>query len=110
LTFITATDEFRDFVRAAVTKDKTYTIKFIFRAFDIDRNRKLSAREIKEIGEFVRKPLTDDEIRSAIKAQTGKENESLTFPQVVEMLTGEKFTGDPDPYDGKLKLHCCLVL
>jgi Ca2+-binding EF-hand superfamily protein len=103
-------DEFKQFVTAALAKDRTYTVKLIFRAFDKDRNRKLSAREIKEIGQFVEKPLTDDEIRAAIKAHTGNETGSLTFPQIAEMLTGEKVPDDADPYDGKLKSGCCLLL
>jgi Ca2+-binding EF-hand superfamily protein len=103
-------EEFEQFASAAITRNRTYTLKLIFRAFDKDRDRTLSAREIKEIGQFVEKPLADDEIKSAIDARTGKEASSLTFPQVVEMLTGEKVPYDTDPYDGKLKSECCLLL
>jgi Ca2+-binding EF-hand superfamily protein len=103
-------DEFKEFVTGALKKDKTYTIKLIFRAFDKDRSKSLQANEIKEIGEYIGHPLDDATIKAKIKEITQKEDGALTFAQVVKLLTGDDIKADTDPYDGRLKSRCCLLL
>jgi Ca2+-binding EF-hand superfamily protein len=103
-------DEFKAFVVAALTKDTDYTIKLVFRAFDKDRSRNLDATEVKKIGEYVGKPLSDDEVAAGIERIAGKKNAKLTYAQVVKLLTDKDIPADTDPYDGKLKSGCCLLL
>jgi Ca2+-binding EF-hand superfamily protein len=94
--------EFQAFAKAALTKDTTYTLKLVFRAFDKNRNGSLEAAEIKQIGRYVGKELEDQEVQDGIaKLAPGKTG--LNFAQVVKLLTDADIAGDTDPYDGKLK-------
>jgi Ca2+-binding EF-hand superfamily protein len=96
-------EEFEEFVKATLRNDDKYIIKLVFRDFDKDRSSILRLSEIKEIGEFVGRPLHDATIKAKIKEITGKEGSALTFAQLVKLLTGEIIKEDTDPYDGKLK-------
>jgi Ca2+-binding EF-hand superfamily protein len=104
-------DEFKAFVKAALTGDKVYTLKLVFRAFDKDRSRALDAAEVKEVGKYVGANLSDEEIAAGMLKLTGKKDGSLNYSQVVKLLTGQDISADTDPYDGKLKKSgCCLIL
>jgi Ca2+-binding EF-hand superfamily protein len=104
-------DEFKAFVKAALTGDKVYTLKLVFRAFDKDRSRALDAKEVKEVGKYVGANLTDDEVEAGLLKLTGKKNGALNYAQVVKLLTNQDIDAATDPYDGKLKKSgCCLIL
>jgi Ca2+-binding EF-hand superfamily protein len=103
-------DDFREFVVAALRDNKQFFIKLLFRAFDTNRSRSLSINSIKQIGQYSQSPRTNAEVKQAIVTHTGKEDGKLTFPQVIQLLTGETIQDDIDPYDGKLKSGCCLLL
>jgi Ca2+-binding EF-hand superfamily protein len=85
-------------------------LKLIFRAFDKDRSRSLSADEIKQIGQYTGNPKTDAEVKQAILKHTGKGDGQLTFAQATRLLTGATIPADADPYEGKLKSGSCLLL
>ncbi|OHS93640.1 EF hand family protein [Tritrichomonas foetus] len=102
--------EFSDFVKAALDKDATYTIKMAFRSFDKDRSKNLDAKEVKAIAGYVGRDMTDEEVAAAMEKLTGKSKGTLTYPQVVKMITGKDIDKDADPYDGKLKSSCCLLI
>jgi Ca2+-binding EF-hand superfamily protein len=103
-------DEFKAFVVAALTKDTNYTLKLVFRAFDKDRSRELDAKEIKEVGRYVGRELTDEEIETGIQRVGGKKGGKLKYSQVVKLITNKEVDPNTDPYDGKLKSGCCLLL
>jgi Ca2+-binding EF-hand superfamily protein len=103
-------DEFKAFVAAALKKDTDYTIKLVFRAFDKDRSRNLDAKEVKQIGEYIGRPMTDEEVGAGIERIAGKKDAKLTYAQVVKLLTNKDIDPNTDPYDGKLKSKCCLLL
>jgi Ca2+-binding EF-hand superfamily protein len=94
-------DEFKAFVVAALTKDQDYTLKLVFRAFDKDRSRTLDASEIKEIGRYVGRNLSDEEVSRALQERTGDPNGQLNFAQVVKLLLNKDIADDTDPYEGK---------
>jgi Ca2+-binding EF-hand superfamily protein len=95
-------DEFKNFVSAALNKDQDYTIKLVFRAFDKDHSRTLDATEIKAIGKYVNRDLSDEEISEVAKRQTGDPNSPLNFAQIVKLLLKKDIPDDTDPYDGKI--------
>jgi Ca2+-binding EF-hand superfamily protein len=103
-------DEFTAFVVAALSGDKNYTLKLIFRAFDKDRSRALDAAEVKAVGKYAGTELSDEEIQAGIEKITGKKDGTLSYAQVVKLLTGTEIDPTTDPYDGKLKKSgCCLI-
>ena len=102
--------EFGEFVKAALDRDSLYTIKLAFRSFDKDRSKSLDAAEVKGIATYVGRDMTDEEVAAAMEKLTGKSKGKLTYPQVVKMITGKDIDKDADPYDGKLKSSCCLLL
>jgi Ca2+-binding EF-hand superfamily protein len=103
-------EEFKAFLVATLTTDTDYTIKLVFRAFDTDRSRNLDANEIKQIGDYIGRPMTDEEVTTAIERIAGKKNAKLTYAQIVKLLTNKDIDPNTDPYDGKLKSKCCLLL
>jgi Ca2+-binding EF-hand superfamily protein len=104
-------DEIKAFIVAALTADKVYILKLVFRAFDKDRSRALDAKEIKAVGKYVGNELTDEQIEAALVKHTGKKKGSLNYAQVVKLLTGNDIDAETDPYDGKIKKSgCCLLL
>jgi Ca2+-binding EF-hand superfamily protein len=102
--------EFKAFIAAALTKDADYTIKLVFRAFDKDRSRTLDAIEVKQIGEYVGWTMTDAEVSTGIERIAGKKDAKLTYAQVVKLLTNKDIDPNTDPYNGRLKSKCCLLL
>ena len=96
-------EEFREFVEAGIRKDKRYAIKMQFRAFDSDRNRALDAEEVERLSAFHQRHLTDKEIGDLLEARTGSRTGTLTFAQVLELLTSEVVDEDVDPYENNLK-------
>jgi Ca2+-binding EF-hand superfamily protein len=104
-------NEFKEFVTAALKGDKVYTLKLVFRAFDKDRSRALDKKEVKAISKYVGNELTDEEVETGLIKITGKRDSTLTYAQVVKLLTGQEIDAATDPYDGKLKKSgCCLLL
>jgi Ca2+-binding EF-hand superfamily protein len=103
-------EEFKAFVTAALAKDTDYTIKLVFRAFDKDRSRSLDAKEVKQIGEYVGRPMSDEDVAAGIERIAGKKDAKLNYAQVVKLLTNKDIDAKTDPYDGKLKSGCCLLL
>jgi Ca2+-binding EF-hand superfamily protein len=93
-------EEFEAFVRAALTKDTDYTLKLVFRAFDRDRSGALDAKEVQQVGLYVGRKLTDEQVRQGIERITGDGSSSLNYPQVVKLITGKDVPADSDPYDG----------
>lgn len=102
--------EFSDFVTAALNKDQNYIIKMAFRSFDTDRSKNLDSKEVKAIAKYVGRDMTDDEVSKAMESITGKKKGKLTYAQVVKMITGKEIDAKTDPYDGKLKSKCCLLI
>lgn len=103
-------DEFEAFVKAALEKDQEYTIKMAFRAFDKDRSKSLDCKEVQSIAKYCGKEMSDDEVKAAMKKQTGKESGKMTYAMIVKVITGKDIDAKADPYDGKLKSKCCLLL
>jgi Ca2+-binding EF-hand superfamily protein len=87
-------EEFEAFVSAALTKDTNYTLKLVFRAFDRDRSSALDAKEVQQVGLYVGRKLTDDQVRQAIERITGDANGSLNYAQVVKLITGKDVPAD----------------
>jgi Ca2+-binding EF-hand superfamily protein len=104
-------DEFREFVVASLKKDLDYVIKMAFRAFDRDANGLLDADEIRSIARYIGMNLTDEQLAESMKKVTKKEGASLTFANVVKLITGRDIDPNTDPYDGKkaTKSGCCLL-
>jgi Ca2+-binding EF-hand superfamily protein len=105
-------DEFREFVEASLKKDQDYVIKMAFRAFDKDANGLLDANEIRSIANYIGMKLTDQQLAESMKKVTKKEGASLTFANVVKLITGRDIPSDTDPYDGRrqAKSGCCLLI
>lgn len=104
-------DEYEEFVQANLDQDETYLIKMAFRSFDKDRSNSLDSSEIKAISRYIGREMTDDQISAAMQSYTGKKSGTLSFAQIVKMITGKDIPEDTDPYDGKLgKSKCCLLL
>jgi Ca2+-binding EF-hand superfamily protein len=102
--------EFEAFVRAILSKDEDYTLKMAFRAFDKDRTRSLSWQEIRDIGKYVQKQLTENQIIAEIERITGERSGSLTYAQTVKLFSGKDIPPKTDPYDGQIPSKCCLLL
>jgi Ca2+-binding EF-hand superfamily protein len=93
-------DEFLAFVKAALTKDKVYTLKLVFRSFDQNRNGILEPAEIKEIGRYVGTELDEQQIEDKIQEVAGESATGLTFKQVAKVLLGVDIP-DTEPVDEK---------
>jgi len=98
-----AKDEFKAFAVAALNRDQEYTLKLVFRAFDKDRSNSLEAAEVKSIGRYVGRELSDEEVAAGIERYAGAGQTSLNFAQVVNLLLNVEIPPDTDPYEGKLK-------
>ena len=103
-------EEFMDFVKAIVNNDEMYTYKLIFRAFDKDHSSALEADEVMAVAKYCGKEMTEDQANEFILKETGKKKGKITFSMLYKKLTGKEIAADFDPYDGKLKSGCCLLL
>jgi hypothetical protein len=90
--------EFLDFVRAKLTKDKDYQLKMAFRAFDHDhdRNRILDHDEIHELGIFIIHDFTPEQEQEIFKFKC------FTYAQLYQLIYHEYVDPKTDPYEG----HC----
>ncbi|EAY10226.1 EF hand family protein [Trichomonas vaginalis G3] len=103
-------EEFMDMVKAVVNNDDLYTYKLIFRAFDKDRSKALECKEVIAIHKYCGKEVTQEQVEKFMVEETGKKNGKITFAMLYKLLTGKKIAAETDPYDGKLKSKCCLLL
>jgi hypothetical protein len=95
-------EEFLAFVKAALTQDKIYILKLVFRSFDQNRNGTLETAEIKEVAHYVGLELEDQEIEDKIREVAGESSTGLTFKQIASVLFGiDVADADADPYEGK---------
>jgi len=102
--------EFVEYIRAVLDNNQVQIFKIVFRAFDKNRNRVLEPSEVAEICRFANKELTPAELDVAIETLTGSKQGKITFPQLLKFITGMEIDPKTDPYDGKLKSGCCLIL
>ena len=105
-----AKEEFMDLVKAIVNNDEMYTYKLIFRAFDKDHSAALEAKEVVDVAKYCNKEMTIEQAEEFVQKQTGKKNGKITFAMLYNLLTGKEVKADYDPYDGKLKSGCCLLI
>jgi Ca2+-binding EF-hand superfamily protein len=94
-------EEFEVFVKAVLERNHNYAIKMMFRAFDNNSCGFLGREEIKQMAKYAGRELSNEEVSSALKKTTGDENGSLTYAQVVKLMTGEDIDPKSDPYDGR---------
>jgi len=102
--------EFMDLVKAVVNKDQMYTYKLVFRAFDKDRSRALDANEVIDAAKYMGKDITKDDAETFLIKKTGKKDGKITFAMLYNLITEKTIADDFDPYDGKLKSGCCLLI
>lgn len=100
-------DEFHDMVVSAVKKDFLSQYKMLFRSFDTDRSRTLSANEIVELCNYIGKEFTREQAEFAIQRSGSR---TLTFAQLYKLLTRQEIDPSTDPYDGKLKKSSCCSI
>jgi Ca2+-binding EF-hand superfamily protein len=93
-------EEFLAFVTAALTNDKEYSLKLVFRAFDVNNNGILEHDEIKQIGIYLGVDLDDQKIDERIGELAGEDAKGLNFKQLANLL-GVDVAEDADPRDGK---------
>ena len=102
--------EFMDLVRAIVNNNELYKIKLVFRAFDKDRSSLLDLKEVISIVKYTGKEITDEQAQTFVENQTGKKNGKISFANLYKLLTDKDIDPKTDPYDGKLKSGCCLLI
>ena len=103
-------EEFMELVKAIVNGDEMYTYKLIFRAFDKDRSTKLEIEEVMDIIKYCNKEITKEQAEELMEKTTGKKKGKWTFAMLYKLLTGKTIDEKFDPYDGKLKSGCCLLI
>ena len=104
-------EEFMAMVKAIVNKDEVYTYKLIFRAFDKDRSNALDVKEVMAIVKYCGKECTEEQAQEAMKKATGKAKGKMDFATLYKLLTDKTIDEkNADPYDGKNKSGCCLLI
>jgi large subunit ribosomal protein LP2 len=87
-----------------------WLMKILFRGADKDRSRKVSIAELKDVISMCGSSMNEEEFQNRCQVELGKEVKELTFAQFYKVITGDDIDPKTDPYDGKLKSKCCLLL
>ena len=103
-------DEICECFAALKENNFKWLMKILFRGADKDRSRKVSIAELKDVVSMCGSNLSEEDFKNRCVVELGKETKELTFAQFYKVITGDEIDPKTDPYDGKLKSKCCLLL